>query len=112
MSLVDQQHKHLQNIAQLIQYIDECGYKCTEGEFYRTEEQAAIYAREGKGIKNSRHCTRLASDLNLFSKDGLYLTTVKDWLKFCEFWESLDSGCVWGGRFSNGDGNHFETKHE
>jgi len=112
MSLVNKQHKHLQNMAKLIQYIDSCGYKCTEGEFFRTEEQAAIYARDGKGIKNSRHCMRLAADINLLDHNGVYLTSNSDYLKFGEYWEALDPDCIWGGRFTRGDGNHFETRHE
>jgi hypothetical protein len=110
MSLTDRQHEHLQNVAKLILFIAECGYKCTGGEFYRTEEQAAIYAKEGKGIKDSEHCMRLAADINLFDENYNYLTETKDYLKFGEYWESLSPHCVWGGRFTRGDGNHFGTR--
>jgi len=110
--LISQQHKHLQNIAKLIQYIASCGYKCVEGEFLRTPEQAEIYAKRGVGIKNSLHCKKLASDILLFTQDDKYLTDTKDYLKFGEYWESLDPDCIWGGRFPppRVDGDHFETR--
>lgn len=83
------------------------GYEITLGEAYRTAEQAAWNAANGKGIKNSLHCKRLAIDLNLF-KDGKFLTASEDYKPLGVFWESLSTQGVehcWGGRFS--DGNHF-----
>ncbi len=97
------------NVAHLILHINECGYSCTFGEAWRPPEVAAIYAQQGKGIKNSLHCIRLAVDLNLF-KDGVYLPTTEAYKFAGEYWESLNSLNRWGGRFN--DGNHFEMREE
>ena len=59
-----------QNVARLIEYIFKTGYYCTLGECWRSPEQAEIYVKQGKGIKNSLHCQRLAIDLNLFDANG------------------------------------------
>lgn len=107
MKLSDNQKLFAQDVAKLIEYIYSQGYSCTLGEAYRTPEQAAIYAQEGKGIKDSLHCKRLAIDINLF-KDDDYLTATKDYEFLGNYWETLDKQNRWGGRFK--DGNHFERK--
>lgn len=89
-------------VARLIQKAHSLGYQVTLGEAYRPPETAEIYARQGRGIRRSLHCDRLAVDLNLF-KDGRYLTASADYEELGEWWESV--GGNWGGRF--GDGNHF-----
>ena len=99
--------------AKLIEYAYQNDYELSFGEAYRTPEQAAIYARQGKGILNSLHTKRLAIDLNLF-KDGVYLTKSEDYEELGKFWESLSSKdyqCSWGGRFRRPDGNHFSIEH-
>lgn len=93
------------NVAHLILHINECGYSCTFGEAWRTPEMAAMYAQQGKGIKNSLHCIRLAVDLNLF-KNGVYLPQTEAHRPFGEYWEKLNALNRWGGRFN--DGNHYE----
>jgi len=101
------------NLARLIIFIYESGYKCTGGEWWRTPEMAEIYARNGKGIKDSLHLRRLAIDLNLF-KDGKYLNTTEAHRPFGEYWKSLHFMNRWGGDFHNSkgepkpDGNHYE----
>lgn len=106
MSLSDKQKVFTKNVAKLIEYIFFKNYSCTFGEAFRSKEQAEIYAKQGKGIKDSLHCQRLAIDLNLFSPEGKYLTQTKDYEQFGIFWESLHPENRWGGRFK--DGNHFE----
>lgn len=91
-------------VAQLIQWAYANGWELTEGEAYRTPEQAALNAKSGKGISNSLHPKRLAIDLNLF-KDGVYLTDSAAYEPLGVFWESI--GGSWGGRFTRPDGNHF-----
>lgn len=110
MKLYEQQAAFAIQIADLIKYIWDSGYKCTFGEAYRTPEQAALYAQQGKGIKNSLHIQRLAIDLNLYSPEGVYLTKTEDYAQFGQYWESLDSKNRWGGKFTRADGNHFERK--
>jgi hypothetical protein len=97
-----------QNVAKLIAYCAAIGKPCTLGEAYRTQEQAAIYAKEGKGIKNSLHCQRLAIDLNLFSSDYTYHPDKEFYKEAAEFWESLHECNRAGYYFPNGDADHFE----
>ncbi len=89
------------------------GYEVTLGEAYRSPEEAARLAALGKGIAKSLHTQRLAIDLNLF-RDGVYLTKATDYLMLGEWWElnsTPDYTCSWGGRFENGDANHFSLAH-
>lgn len=112
MKLYEQQALFARDVARLIAYMFEQGYNCTLGEAYRTPEQAEIYFNQGKGIKNSLHCKRLAIDLNLFDSKGNFLTDIKDHEKFGCFWESLDSKNIWGGRFPKLDANHYQRNME
>jgi hypothetical protein len=99
------------NIAKLITYIYEQGYTCTLGECFRTPEQALIYAKSGKGIKDSLHCKRLALDINLFSPEGVYLPNTSDYEPLGVYWESLNPANRWGGLFKpRSDGNHIEMQ--
>ena len=105
------------NTSKLIRYINENGRTCTLGEAWRTPEMAEIYAKRGVGIKKSRHCERMAIDLNLF-KDGVYLTDTEAYRPFGKYWQSLDPRNRWGGDWDGdgvadpgeNDGNHFEMK--
>ncbi len=56
--------------------------------------------------KGSLHYDGCAGDLILY-KNGIYLTETEDYRLLGEYWESLNSNCKWGGRFSKSDGNHF-----
>jgi len=108
MTLQDKQALFARNISQLIEFIYAHGYTITFGEAFRTVEQAEIYAKSGKGIKDSLHCKRLALDINLF-KDGNYLPNSTDHKPFGEYWESLHPLNRWGGVFKERpDGNHYE----
>ena len=110
MELWQKQAQFAQDVSKLLAFIVESGSFCSLGEAYRTPEQAAIYAKEGKGIKDSLHCKRLALDLNLFDSKGTYLSDSKPYETFGLYWEKLDSMNRWGGHFTRGDGNHFERK--
>lgn len=113
MTLGQKQRIFTRLIAKLIEYAYKNNYELSFGEAYRTQEQAAIYAKQGKGILNSLHTKRLAVDLNLF-KDGVYLTKSEDYEKLGKFWESMSTSeyqCCWGGRFRRPDGNHFSIEH-
>jgi len=104
------QKKFSINVAKLIEHIYAHKYTCTFGEAFRTPEQAAIYAKEGKGIADSQHCKRLAIDLNLFDPSGKYLTDVAGHKQFGEYWKTLDPKHRWGGDWTTGDANHYELK--
>lgn len=107
-ALVDRQSLFLLNVCKLIQFAIELGYQVTVGEAERTKEQAAIYAKNGTGILSSKHCSRLAIDLNFYRSGKLISDKVSLDAIGC-YWESL--GGIWGGRFKKyDDSRHFEAK--
>ena len=108
MTLGEKQRLFTHYIGSLILWAYDNGFELTFGDAFRSPEQAAINAAQGKGIKNSLHCERLAVDFNLF-KDGQYMTGTESYKPLGEFWESLHPLARWGGRF--GDGNHFSFEH-
>ncbi len=64
-----------------------------------------ITQHQDKGHKvGSLHYAGCAGDLLLY-KNGNYCPEEKDYKELGEYWESLDTNCKWGGRFS--DSNHF-----
>ena len=95
-------------VSQLIAYIWKQNYFCTLGEAWRSQEQAELYAKEGKGICHSLHCDRLAIDLLLHDKQGNYLTDPKIYEPFGIYWETLDPKNRNGRHFPRPDSNHFE----
>ncbi len=101
------QRRFLPLVSKLIDYAYVQGFELTEGEGYRTPEQAALNAQHGTGIANSLHGLRLAIDLNLF-KDGVWLQKSEDFKPLGDYWKTLDPLARWGGDFkSRPDGNHF-----
>jgi hypothetical protein len=94
--------------AMLILHAVALGFKVRLGEVMRTKEQAALYAEQGKGIKNSNHIKLLAGDLNLM-KNGVYQTKTSQYRELGEWWEKQHPLCRWGGRFN--DGCHFSLEH-
>lgn len=110
MKLWERQSIFVYNVSKLIHYIFNEGYFCTFGEAYRTPLQAEVYEKQGKGIKSSLHCKRLAVDLNLFSPSGEYLMRSQSHKKFGDYWITLHKDNVWGGSFNRADGNHYEMK--
>ena len=107
--LLQKQQLFALNAARLILYIYSQGYSVTLGECLRTTEQAQIYAKEGLGITHSKHCERLALDLNLFDKDGKFLHDGEAYKIMGLYWQSLSphniSGAFWTHR---PDLDHFE----
>lgn len=89
------------------------GFEVTLGEAWRSPETCALYATEGKGIKNSNHQNRLAMDLNLF-KDGELLTAYTDYWKAGDVWKRIPGPYkhVWGGDFKMIDVYHFAIEHD
>lgn len=110
-TLGQKQRRFLPLLAKLIDFAYAQGYELTEGEGYRTPEQAALNAQHGSGIANSLHILRLAIDLQLF-KDGVYLTDSTAYKALGEYWKTLDPDCAWGGDFTTRvDGNHFSLSY-
>ena len=113
MKLWEKQCVFAQNVSALIHEISRANMACTLGEVYRTAEQASIYALQGKGIKNSLHCRKLAIDIQLFTKEGDYLATPKDYEPFGIIWKNLHPLNEWGGDWKTlVDACHFQMKDE
>jgi hypothetical protein len=100
------QEEFAQSVARLIQKASQLGYGVTFGEAYRTPEQAALNAKNGKGISNSLHTERLAIDLNLF-KDGRYIVDGEGHMELGAWWKSLGPMYRHGGDFKRVDWNHY-----
>jgi hypothetical protein len=106
-ALVSQQWKFVTMFGLLISFVKQHpGWAITFGEAYRPSMLAQWYAKMGMGIANSKHCQRLAIDVNFFI-DGVYQTKSEAYAPLGQFWESI--GGRWGGRFKKSDGNHFEV---
>ncbi len=95
-------------MAKLILYANEIGYKVAANEVFRTLKEAAQNAADGDGILNSVHTVGLAVDLNLYM-DNRYLRSTSDHIQLGHYWESLSDDARWGGRW--GDGNHYSLEH-
>ena len=111
MTLGEKQRLFVRLSAEFDLWCYEHGYELTDGEAYRTPEQAALNAAKGTGISNSLHTKRLARDKNLFIA-GVYQTDSEAYRPLGEKWESMHPLCRWGGRFKKPDGNHFSIEHE
>lgn len=121
MSLSDEQWAFLQDVAKLIEFAKQKGWKITGGELYRTPEQQEIYVKIGRSkTYNSYHLKRLAIDLNffkpIFDENGNIIKHKLTWdyndiKPFGDFWESLNPKNRWGGNFNSfKDIPHFERK--
>ncbi len=111
MKLSDHQWEFLKDLAALILWAENCGYKLTGGDLYRSESTQARLVESGLSrTMRSQHRKKLAIDLNLFI-DGTYQQSTDAYLLIGLFWESLSSLNVWGGRWQSfPDGNHFERR--
>jgi len=89
---------------------EELGIDLIGAEFFRTPEQAEIYAKKGKGIKNSVHRKKLAFDLFRF-KDGTVTWDTEDYREAGELWKSMHAFSRWGGDFKRRDAVHFSFEH-
>ncbi len=106
MTMNERQWIFTRDIAFLIEYAFRMGYRVRIAWAYRPRWAAKFLANMGLGIVDSKHTQYLAVDLDLFDKDGNYLSLTDDHLFLGEQWEKM--GHTWGGRFSRPDGNHYE----
>jgi len=106
-SLLKAQFLFTHNIRKFVEFIENYGYECKLNEIYRTKEQAEIYEREGKGIRNSLHCSGLAADIYI-GKFNKLLETAEQYKKFGDYWKKLNPHNRWGGDFDRVDAVHFE----
>lgn len=100
-NLVEKQGQFAVMISLLVLHAKQLGYVLTYGDAYRPPQA-------DWGHPNSLHKMRLAVDFNLFI-DGKYQTNSVAYLPLGVYWESI--GGSWGGRFEDGDGNHFSLAH-
>ena len=108
MTLGQAQREFALDIAHLIFHAYEMGYEISFGDAYRDPRVHGEYGIKGSyASAKSEHKRRLAIDLNLF-KDGKYLPKTEDHKALGHFWKSLRPENVWGGDFSNPDGNHYQ----
>jgi len=111
MTLGQKQRLFVKLIGDLIEFAYVRGYEFSFGDAYRDPRvHGKVGEKKSYSHANSNHKQRLAIDLNLF-KDGVYLTTDKDHEPLGLYWETLHPLCRWGGRFANGDGNHYSIEH-
>lgn len=109
MTLREKQSRFARMVADLILQAFALGYEVTLGDAYRDPRlHGELGIKKGYGHPRSCHKIRLAIDLNLFSKEGDFLTTTEHHRKLGEWWES--QGGTWGGRFD--DANHYSLEHE
>lgn len=109
MTLPEKQRIFPRLLAKLIEFAYSKGYEITMGECWRSPETAALYAKSGKGIKNSLHCERIAVDLNIF-KNGVWSQEPKDYKVLGDYWKGLGGPLFetcWGGDFTSKDNDHY-----
>lgn len=122
----DRQWEFLKDIAKLIIWAEENGFKLTEGEGRRTQSQQLLYyygkevvegddglklipAPKLSKVKHSYHMDGLAHDFNIFV-DGRYIGNDGEKARpLGEYWKSLHPDNVWGGDWG-WDAGHFERK--
>ncbi len=110
MSLNEKQARFTRCVGMLIAYATRRNMGVILAEAFRTPEQAAIYAEQGKGIKNSVHTKKLAVDLFRY-KDGTVSWDQADYKELGDYWKGLDDDARWGGDFRNRDAVHFSFEH-
>lgn len=110
MSLNTKQAAFTYKIASLIVWANDQGYDLIGAELFRTPEQAALYAKQGKGIKNSVHRKKLALDMFLL-KDGKISWDPEDYRPIGEKWKTMHDDARWGGDFPGRDAVHFSFEH-
>lgn len=77
----------------------------------RTKAQALLNAHAGIGIVDSNHLYKLAVDLNLF-KNGVYITDVKEYKQFADYWLTLNKNNEAGYYFKDKNGKQmFDSGH-
>ena len=106
MSLRETQSAFARLVPRLIDKAYELGFEVTLGDAYRDPRVfGEVGVAKGYGHRASAHKQRLAIDLNLFNKDGVFLGGTSYHQPIGEWWEQQHPLARWGGRFA--DGNHY-----
>lgn len=110
MSLNAKQADFTRHVGKLLTWCARYEIDVILAEAYRTPEQAAIYAKQGRGIKNSTHTKKLAVDLFIL-KDGVPSWDPEDYRPLGRYWKACHDLARWGGDFKNRDAVHFSFEH-
>jgi len=110
MSLNSLQQEFTESLGILLIWCSNNDLPVILAEAYRTKEQAEIYAKAGKGIRNSAHCKKLAADL-FRMVDGKVSWNREEYRKVGEKWKTIHELARWGGDFKNRDGVHFSFEY-
>lgn len=119
MGLPNKQQEFTRMVGEFIRRAGEMpGYGLTLGHVWRDNETQQRYVdKKLSRTMKSKHCDRLAVDVNLFI-DGKYIRDKEAYRPLGVIWEDL--GGVWGGRFGvapknydkeiGWDSGHFEYR--
>ena len=110
MTLNEKQAEFALHIAKLIVWAHGHGIPVMGAEWFRTPEQAEIYAKSGKGIRNSNHCKKLALDMFAL-KDGKVTWDLAPYQILGNKWKTMHDLSRWGGDFPGRDSVHFSFEH-
>lgn len=110
MNLNQKQADFAYHIAKLIVWARDHGIHVMGAEWYRTPEQAEIYARQGKGIVKSNHRLKLALDLFVVA-NGRVTWDHAPYMKLGQKWKTMHPLARHGGDFRNRDSVHFSFEH-
>lgn len=109
MTLGQKQEVFTHNVAMLILYAENNGFKCRARELQRTKEQQDIYIKQGKSKTNkSNHLNSCAIDI-YFLQNNKIVENKEDLQLLGDYWESLNKDNKWGGNYKSFlDCPHFE----
>ena len=115
MSLIPEQWAFLQDVGRLIEEIGFTGFYASIGDAYRCREYQDILIAKGVSwTYNSRHLSRLAVDINIFTSidPTVYATASEVIPTVGRFWESLNEKNIHSLRKGDDDKDlfHFERK--
>ena len=111
MTLNQKQVLFTATLGKFLAWCAQRGHEVILAEVFRTPEQAAIYAEQGKGIKNSVHTKKLAGDMFLMI-DGKITWNPDDYKVLGDKWKSMHELARWGGDFKGRDAVHFSFEHK
>jgi len=105
------QHVFAVNCSKLIAYIVENKYSCEIISVYSSRKESLSYDKYMPGEINSFLKERLVLNLDVFTDDKIYLSSLEGFIAFGLYWESLDPRNKWCGHSnSKPHANHFAMK--